>query len=199
MLFRSLGNGTAGAADGDDVAHADGALEKEDEAGDEVRDDLLHAEGGRAEINDAVAAARQAGLDAHGIDIDPETVKAAQNAFGLELFETAAIEQYAASGRTADILYTSEVIEHTPQPERFASAMERIVKPGGLLFLTTPAADHWAVPRKFTEWNEAKPPIHLILYSRDGLRRLLARHGFGAFRFEFKLKPRITLHAKRLG
>ena len=33
----------------------------------------------------AVAAARQAGLDAHGIDIDPETVKAAQNAFGLEI------------------------------------------------------------------------------------------------------------------
>jgi SAM-dependent methyltransferase len=147
----------------------------------------------------AVAAARDLGLVAHGIDIDPETVKAAQDTWGVEWFETARIEDYAAAGRKADILYTSEVIEHTPEPEAFAAAMARIVKPGGRLFLTTPAADHWAVPRKFTEWNEAKPPIHLILYSKEGLRRLLARHGFGEFRFEFKLKPRITLHAKRIG
>ena len=146
----------------------------------------------------AVAAAKQAGLDAHGIDLDPEAVKAAQAAWGLELFEAGTIEAYAATGRHADILYTSEVIEHTPEPERFAAAMAQILNPGGTLFLTTPAADHFAVPRKFTDWNEAKPPIHLILYSREGLRRLLGRHGFGDFRFEFKLKPRITLHAKRV-
>ncbi len=146
----------------------------------------------------AVAAARAGGLNAHGIDIDPDSVKAAQDAWGVEWFETARIEDYADAGHTADILYTSEVIEHTPEPERFADAMKRIVKPGGRLFLTTPAADHWAVPRKFTDWNEAKPPIHLILYSKEGLRRLLSRHGFGEFRFEFKLKPRITLHARRI-
>jgi SAM-dependent methyltransferase len=147
----------------------------------------------------AVAAARAMGLDAHGIDIDADAVAAAQAAFGREHYEVATIEAYAASGQTVDILYTSEVIEHTPQPETFAAAMARIVRPGGRILLTTPAADHWAVPRDFSAWEEAKPPIHLILYSREGLRRLLGRHGFGSFRFEFKLKPRITLHAQRLG
>lgn len=146
----------------------------------------------------AVAAAKEKGLVAHGIDIDPDAVAAAKEAFGTGLFETLSVQDYAASGRKADILYSSEVIEHTPEPESFVAAMATILKPGGRLFLTTPAADHWRVPRNFTSWNEAKPPIHLILYSREGLRQLLGRHGFGQFRFEFKLKPRITMHARRL-
>jgi SAM-dependent methyltransferase len=145
----------------------------------------------------AVEAARRAGFDAHGIEIDPEAVAAAKAAWG-DRFEVATAEDYAASGRRAEIVYTSEVIEHTPTPESFAAALGRIVKPLGKLFLTTPDAGHWRVPAKFTAWNEVKPPVHLILYSREGLRRLLGRHGFGGFRFEWKLKPRITLHASRL-
>jgi SAM-dependent methyltransferase len=146
----------------------------------------------------AVAAALESGMRAFGIDVDPVAVDIARATFNNEAFESCSIENYAARGGQVDILYISEVIEHVPNPQCFAAAMAKLMKPGGKLFLTTPASDHWRLPSRFTDWDEVKPPMHLVLYSQKGLRQLLERHGFGDFRFEWKLKPRITLHARYL-
>lgn len=46
-----------------------------------------------------------------------------------------------------DIVLSSECIEHTPDPERAVREMMRLVKPGGLLSLSTPNRLWWPVVR----------------------------------------------------
>lgn len=46
-----------------------------------------------------------------------------------------------------DIVLSSECIEHTPDPERAVREMMRLVKPGGLLSLSTPNRVWWPVVR----------------------------------------------------
>ena len=58
----------------------------------------------------AVEAARQLGLDAHGIDIDATAVKSAQTNFGEKSYSVTSVQDYAELGKKVDILYTSEVI-----------------------------------------------------------------------------------------
>jgi len=136
-----------------------------------------------------VAAALQLGLDAYGIDIDRESIEAAKSWLPEDRFDVSSAEQYAASGKKADIIYSSEVIEHMIDPGSFVAALSRILEPGGRLYLTCPDAGHIRRPLRFTAWKEVKPPEHLVFFTRKGLRALFGRHGFEGLRFVPHLKP----------
>lgn len=145
-----------------------------------------------------MAAAAGLGLNATGIDIDDVAISACREQFGKDAaFEFRTVQDHAASGAKADIVYTSEVIEHTIDPNSFTAAMERILKPGGLLFLTTPDAGHCRVPSDFSQWSHTNPPEHLVYFSKKGMRVLLERHGFRDVRFRFKMKPGMSLTARK--
>jgi SAM-dependent methyltransferase len=146
----------------------------------------------------AVAAALERGLDAYGIDIDPASIRAAQEWLPPERFDVASIEDYAARGMQADFVYSSEVIEHVPDPDCFVSALRNILKPGGAVYITCPDAGHLLRPRNFTDWREVRPPEHLVYYTRAGLRVLFARHGFGRFHFRPHTKPSHRMTARAL-
>lgn len=148
----------------------------------------------------AVAAASELGLNAKGIDIDETAVNAARAEFGkLGGFETCTVQEYAASGAKADMVYTSEVIEHTLDPNSFAGAIEKILKPGGLLYLTAPDGGHWRVPSDFTKWEQVMPPEHLTYFTRRGLKKMLERHGFAEVKFRLNYKPGIRMTARKYG
>lgn len=143
-----------------------------------------------------VKAARDLGLDATGIDIDDVAVKAARETFG-DFYTTISIEDYAQSGKKADIIYTSEVIEHVPDPSTFAKAAYDILNPNGILYLTTPDGAHWNRPRNFADWAMAIPPEHITYFSRKGLKTLLEKTGFTVEKFFFQLKPGIRVIARK--
>ena len=145
----------------------------------------------------AVAAALQRNLDAHGIDIDREAIEAAQTWLPPERFKALSIEEYAAQGHRADMVYSSEVLEHVPNPDGFVGALSQVLRPGGWVYITCPDAGHFRRPRNFTDWKEVRPPEHLIYYTRDGLRRLFARHGFASFWFRPHLKPSHRMLARK--
>lgn len=144
----------------------------------------------------AVAAARQLGLDAHGIDIDGTAVAASVQQFGPH-YEQRSIEDYAASGAKADMVYTSEVIEHTLDPNSFARALGTILRPGGALYLTTPDGGHWRVPKDFPQWEQVIPPEHLLYFTARGMKQMLERHGFTQVKFKPTLKPGMRVTARR--
>lgn len=145
-----------------------------------------------------VAAALSLGLDAFGIDIDGTAVEASRKNFGTGNFESIAVESYAASGRKADMIYTSEVIEHVHNPDSFVGALAGILNKGGVLYLTTPDGGHFRVPRDFTQWYAVTPPEHIVYFTRKGIRLLLEKHGFRIRKFLFALKPGIQLIAEKI-
>jgi SAM-dependent methyltransferase len=143
-----------------------------------------------------VAAARELGMQAHGIDVDARTVARAREMFGRDAFDTVTVEEFARWGKSFDIVFASEVIEHVREPRSFAEALRKLTAPGGVVFVTTPDAGHLRVPRKFESWTAVKPPQHLAYFSREGLKRLFDRAGMGGFEFwmNFKAGIRMTAH-----
>lgn len=144
----------------------------------------------------AVEAARRLGFEAHGIEIDAAATAQAQRLFADCSFRACAAAEEAASGRSYDVVFCTEVIEHVPDPGEFAAALGRLVAPGGHLFLTTPDAGH-PLRGDFLAWPETKPPEHLFWFTRDALRRLLGKAGFVAFDFALNLKPGHKLTARK--
>ncbi len=145
-----------------------------------------------------VEAATNLGLNAHGIDIDKEAVISSQKTFGEDRYTAIAVQDYAASGNKADIVYTSEVIEHVPDPNSFIEAIAKILNTGGVLYLTTPDSGHFRVPKNFIEWNDVMPPEHITYFTKKGIKTLLEKHGLEVKKFHLNLKPGLKLVAQKI-
>ena len=148
-------------------------------------------------VGSAGEAARLEGFSATGIDLDPNAVALAQTRFPEATFHVSSAESLLRTGESFDFVNCSEVIEHLPEVRPFAKSLAALTRPGGLLYLTTPDAGHFRVPRKFIAWEAVTPPAHLCWFTRSSLRILFEDIEFQVLRFSFNLKPGIKMVARR--
>jgi 2-polyprenyl-3-methyl-5-hydroxy-6-metoxy-1,4-benzoquinol methylase len=146
-------------------------------------------------IGCAVEAARWNGFTATGIELNSEAVKIARQNFPNNQFLQSTIDELTAT-QTFDIVYCTEVVEHVPDTSKFIESLARALVPGGILFLSTPDAGHFSVRRHLFTWEAVKPPEHLTLFTKAGLRHAL-RPYFKALWFFPNQKPGIQLIARR--
>ena len=115
----------------------------------------------------------------HGLGIDPAPLAAlGRDALRLPIELRYLRDDDEARG-TMDVVLGSEVIEHVTSPAAFVRTLKAMLKPGGVLILTTPNGD---------DIDRATPPgiiipllspsLHLVIQNRHSLRALLARAGF---------------------
>jgi len=143
-----------------------------------------------------VHVAREHGFDAVGIDIDPVSIGYATKAYG-DHFMSATAEEFARSGKTFDMIYCSEVIEHIPDVRSFLGAVFALLNRGGYLYLTTPDISHWRVPKDVTKWDAFGPPAHCVFFTPRSLRGALERAGFRIVRRALAFKPGIKYIARK--
>mgnify|MGYP003393134320 FL=1 len=143
-------------------------------------------------------AAREAGFRATGVEPDGPAVDYARRHYPANDFVRGTIEEADLGGRRFDAVYCSEVIEHAPDCNRFVAALARVMRPQGLLYLTTPDISHWRVPRDLGRWDAFCPPAHCLFFSPGNLARLLDRHGFKVVRKLIAIKPGIKILARRV-
>jgi SAM-dependent methyltransferase len=74
---------------------------------------------------------------------------------------------------TFDAVVLTQVLEHVPEPVAVLRELQRILVPGGRLFLTAPFA-----------WEEHEIPHDYARYTRYGLRHLAERAGFAEIELE---------------
>jgi SAM-dependent methyltransferase len=76
-----------------------------------------------------------------------------------------------------DVVTMIEIVEHVVDPTSLLSAVASWLRPGGVLYLTTPHAGslNWRILGM--AWTVVAPPAHLTLWSTAGLARALTRAG----------------------
>ena len=78
-----------------------------------------------------------------------------------------------------DVVLGSEVIEHVPSPRAFVRTLRAMLKPGGVLVLTTPNGEHLAPSMPSGALVPLlSPGLHLVFQNPASLRHLLADAGF---------------------
>jgi 2-polyprenyl-6-hydroxyphenyl methylase/3-demethylubiquinone-9 3-methyltransferase len=81
------------------------------------------------------------GAQVTGIDAAPESIEAARRhaaGQGLEIaYRAGRIEDIAREGRAFDALVCLEVVEHVPDPGTFLGTCAGLIRPGGLMLLST--------------------------------------------------------------
>ncbi|MFB9354592.1 class I SAM-dependent methyltransferase [Sneathiella chinensis] len=146
-----------------------------------------------------VEAAREAGFDSYGIDLSSEGVAYGKENFPGCTFHNLPIEAAAEHLPKFDLVYSSEVIEHVLDLDSFLRHTADIMKPGGVLYLTTPDAGHWRTPKDLSTWFGFKPPEHSIYFNRASLTHALERFGLKIEKRYLSHKPGLKVLARKVG
>lgn len=111
------------------------------------------------------------GWQTEGIDFDPVAVKNARQK-GLEV-HLGDLGSQRYPDNMFDVVISSHVIEHVPNPNAWVSEGLRILKPGGRMVIVTPNAASWghSVFKKF--WRGLEPPRHLHVFTPSSLTLLM--------------------------
>ncbi len=150
-----------------------------------------------ANVGCLVEAGRRAGLETVGIELNSALAAYARRTYPDCAFHTGALEDAALDAASFDGIHCSEVIEHAPDNERFVAALARLLKPGGVLYLTTPAAHEYIYRSGRPRPRAFGAPDHKLYHTRKSLRVLLARHGFERIGFKFNFGRGHKLFAHR--
>lgn len=125
-------------------------------------------------------AARGANWRVSGIDIAPVAVEAARGR-GFDVQCGTLTEGRYPTGYF-DVVIAVEVLEHLTEPLEQLQEIARVLRPGGLLWATTPHGSGISARVLRAGWSVVSPPEHIQLFSRRGAFRLLERAGFEEIR-----------------
>lgn len=125
-------------------------------------------------------AATRAGWLAEGTEISETAVQSARSR-GLNVFYGSLIDAQLPSEQY-DVVTAVELLEHLLDPLALLVEVRRILRAGGLLWVTTPHGRGISARLLGTAWSVVSPPEHIQLFSVSGLRRLLRRAGFASMR-----------------
>ena len=128
-------------------------------------------------------AARSSGWEVSGVDLNDDTADLARQ-HELDV-KTGTIDDLDPETRF-DVITMWDVVEHVLDPVALLSSANRLLAPGGRLFITTPNVDglfpraSYLVASKVGRWPHPEPPYHLSQFSDRTLRTALMLAGMQA-------------------
>jgi 2-polyprenyl-3-methyl-5-hydroxy-6-metoxy-1,4-benzoquinol methylase len=110
----------------------------------------------------------KAGFEVTGADIDPERIASARTRFVHESLGFRVLNgcDLKLADGSCDYVTSFETIEHVDDPAQFLRELRRVLKPGGLLFLSTPQNCFGAIPTT---------PAHIVEFSFAQLHALVSQ------------------------
>ena len=131
-----------------------------------------------------VAAARHAGWEAEGVELNPSTAAYAAGASG-SVIHCGNIHSFEVSGRGFDAVTLTDVLEHVPDPRAVLRRVQRFIVPGGWLSIKVPNAPAQRLKEQLKARvrpgyrpSVADNLVHVNHFSLPSLRVALEREGY---------------------
>jgi 2-polyprenyl-3-methyl-5-hydroxy-6-metoxy-1,4-benzoquinol methylase len=122
-------------------------------------------------------AAENAGFDVHGIDVDSCNIARARQHFGDRVRNQDIYEaQYHEA--TFDVVYMRDVFEHVPNPSPMLREINRISRPGALIYIEVPNIQGLIYSAVGARHVCVFGFAHLNYWSPAALRTVLNRNGY---------------------
>lgn len=126
----------------------------------------------------AAASARYA---VRGVEISAYAAGRARADFGLDVV-TGELADAGFDDDAFDVVTMWDTIEHLVDPSATIAEAARIVRPGGLIAISTGNVEGRLARRGLERWSLLAPPGHLFFFSPATLTRMLGDHGFEVVR-----------------
>jgi SAM-dependent methyltransferase len=111
----------------------------------------------------------RAGYDATGLEISENAVSRARARYGDHYIAADMFRWSLENPNKYDAVTMLEVIEHVEDPRRWIEAAYRMVRPGGMLVVTTPNREYYV---DGSIWATEAPPVHLWWFSSTSFAQL---------------------------
>jgi SAM-dependent methyltransferase len=111
-----------------------------------------------------------------GLEPDPRACEVARAA-GLNVLQ-GSLQDAPLEPASFDAITLNHVIEHLHDPVRDLEICLRLLRPGGVLWITTPNLGAEGHRRYGGDWLHLDPPRHLVLFTLHSLEGLIRRAGF---------------------
>ena len=132
-----------------------------------------------------VRAAADLGFQAEGVEPAPH-IAAIARASGLNVY-SGLLEEQRFPERSFDAVTMFEVIEHLREPRTLLAECCRILRPGGILLLSTGNTASWTVAAMGARWDYfdiTRAGGHISFFNPQSLQRLAAGCGFAVVRIQ---------------
>jgi SAM-dependent methyltransferase len=123
-----------------------------------------------------LAAARDAGYDVSGIELDRDAARFAREQVGLSRIFPLPIVEFVErlGGELFDVVTFFEVLEHQAAPAEFVENVKRCVRSRGYIALSVPNRGRWLTAPDVLDY----PPNHFLRWDMRALQSFLKAHGF---------------------
>jgi SAM-dependent methyltransferase len=117
-------------------------------------------------------AAQRDGWEVHGLEKSRLAVEQAQ-ARGFARAREGDFLAPPYEERSFDVITLAGVVEHLVDPQPFLRQARRLLRSGGVLFLSTPNSRSLSSHALGLEWSVVSPPEHLHLFSKASVKLAL--------------------------
>ena len=115
-------------------------------------------------------------FDPLGIDVAEWALEKAREK-GLKV-KSGTLEGIKFQDETFDVVTFTEVIEHIHDPLAFLTEVHRILKPDGVIYLTTGNIEGLRAKRDGAKWYYLTPQYHICFFAPRTIRKILENSGF---------------------
>ena len=143
---------------------------------------------------DFLVLAAEVGWDAKGVEPDPKALDVARSR-GVKVIQ-GSLDEIKKTGELYDVITMSHVIEHVHDPAAFVRLAFESLKSGGVLYIDTPNVQSLGLRRFQKNWRGLESPRHLVLFSEQGLRKILKISGFKKLYFVSRSEVRFNIALK---
>ncbi|MBN8657024.1 MAG: class I SAM-dependent methyltransferase [Anaerolineae bacterium] len=120
-----------------------------------------------------LTAAQKLGFDVYGLDPSDYIVAQAQKTWGDKV-QLGLIESANYAPESFDLVVAFDTFEHIYDPKKFLSAIHKVLKPGGVLAITTPDPTSTLSKISGKNWVSYKLPEHVFYWSPETIRKVLS-------------------------